>query len=285
MALAGGGTSAALVPGERRHRLPAIVSDRRPRGEYRSWPRDDFSLPTGRVRLKGMVKSSFAVRFPPVWQASEGGLLMVGGRLTTDWLLTAYRQGIFPWPVYDGQTEILAWFSPDPRAILELDRLYVSRRLRRRLRSGQFEVTFDADFPSVIAACAEARGPDEGTWISPHLAQAYVELHRLGIAHSVEVWQAGQLAGGLYGLALGGFFAGESMFHRGGDASKVALVQMVRHLQSRGFVLFDVQQASPHLVRMGATEIPRDEFLTRLGQALELPVTFADSNCPGDGRG
>jgi len=228
-----------------------------------------------------MVKISLAARFPPVWQASEGGLLMVGGRLTTDWLLTAYRQGIFPWPVYDGQTEILAWFSPDPRAVLELDRLHVSRRLRRRLHSGQFQVTLDADFPGVIAACAEARGPEEGTWITPHLAEAYVELHRLGVAHSVEVWQAGQLAGGLYGLALGGFFAGESMFHRVRDASKVALVQMVRHLQARGFVLFDVQQASPHLVRMGATEIPRREFLSRLKGAMELPVTFTDPDYQG----
>jgi leucyl/phenylalanyl-tRNA--protein transferase len=228
-----------------------------------------------------MVKISLAARFPPVWQASEGGLLMVGGRLTTDWLLTAYRQGIFPWPVYDGQSEVLAWFSPDPRAILELDQLYISRRLRRRLHSGQFQVTLDADFPSVIAACAEARGPEEGTWITPHLAEAYVELHRLGIAHSVEVWQAGQLAGGLYGLALGGFFAGESMFHRVRDASKVALVHIVRHLQSRGFVLFDVQQASPHLVRMGATEIPRHEFLARLKVAMELPATFSDPDCQG----
>jgi len=202
---------------------------------------------------------------------------MVGGLLTTDWLLTAYRHGIFPWPVYDGQNEILAWFSPDPRAILELDCLHVSRRLRRRLNSGRFQVTFDSDFPRVIEACAGPRKPDDGTWITPHLADAYVELHRLGIAHSVEVWQGGQLAGGLYGLALGGFFAGESMFHRVRDASKVALVHMVRHLQSCGFVMFDVQQASPHLVRMGATEIPRHEFLARLKKALELPVSFTDS--------
>jgi leucyl/phenylalanyl-tRNA--protein transferase len=227
-----------------------------------------------------MGNISRAARFPPVWQASEGGLLMVGGLLTTDWLLTAYRQGIFPWPVYDGQTEILAWFSPDPRAILELDQLHVSRRLRRRLHSGQFQVTLDTDFRSVIAACAQARKPEEGTWITPHLAEAYIELHRLGIAHSVEVWQEGQLAGGVYGLSLGGFFAGESMFHRVRDASKVALVHLVRHLQSRGFVLFDVQQASPHLVRLGATEVPRHEFLARLKPALELPVSFTDPDCP-----
>lgn len=228
--------------------------------------------------MHDMGKTYPGVRFPPVWQASEGGLLMLGGQLTTDWLLTAYRQGIFPWPVYDGQTEILAWFSPDPRAILELDQLHVSRRLQRRLRSGRFQVTFDADFRSVIAACAEARGPQDGTWITPHLAEAYIELHRLGVAHSVEVWQEDRLTGGVYGLALGGFFAGESMFHRERDASKVALVHLVRHLQSRGFVLFDVQQASPHLIRLGATEVPRSEFLSRLRRALELPVSFADSD-------
>jgi leucyl/phenylalanyl-tRNA--protein transferase len=227
-----------------------------------------------------MGKNSVTPKFPPVWQASEGGLLMVGGLLTTDWLLTAYRQGIFPWPVCDGQNEILAWFSPDPRAVLEFDGLYVSRRLRRRLNSGQFQVTFDTDFPSVIGACAGPRTPGDGTWITPHLAEAYIELHRLGVTHSVEVWQGGQLVGGLYGLALGGFFAGESMFHRVRDASKVALVHMVRHLQSRGFVMFDVQQASPHLVRMGATEIPRREFLSRLKRALELPVSFTDALHP-----
>ena len=206
---------------------------------------------------------------------------MIGGSLSPEWILMAYRRGIFPWPVVLEDAEILAWFSPDPRAILELDRLHVSHRLQRRLRSNRFQATLDVDFRSVIAACAEARRPDEGTWITPHLAEAYVELHRLGVAHSVEVWQEGRLAGGVYGLALGGFFAGESMFHRERDASKVALVHLVRHLKSRGFVLFDVQQASPHLVRMGATEIPRHEFLSRLKEALELPVTFADPDCQG----
>lgn len=202
---------------------------------------------------------------------------MIGGRLTTDWLLTAYRQGIFPWPIRDGQSEILAWFSPDPRAILELEHVHVSRRLRRRLNSGQFRVSFDTAFSRVIGCCAEPRAPDEATWITPHLAEAYTELHRLGVAHSVEVWEDGRLAGGLYGLALGGFFAGESMFHRVRDASKVALVEAARHLRSRGFVLFDVQQASPHLIRMGASKIPRAEFLTRLKSALELAVSFTDS--------
>lgn len=258
-----------------------IVYDAPPGVESHPSPGTGFSWPAELVRLIGMGKISLAARFPPVWQASEGGLLMVGGLLTTDWLLTAYRQGIFPWPVSDGQTEILAWFSPDPRAVLELERLHVSRRLRRRLRSGAFHVTMDTDFPSVIAACAQSRKPEEGTWITPHLAEAYTELHRQGIAHSVEVWQEGQLVGGVYGLSLGGFFAGESMFHRVRDASKIALVHLVRHLQSRGFVLFDVQQASPHLVRLGVTEIPRQDFLARLNGALELPVSFTDADRQG----
>lgn len=215
-------------------------------------------------------------KFPPVHTARSDGLLMIGGQLTPAWLLTAYRRGIFPWPIVEGNQEILAWFSPNPRAIVELDSLHVSRRLERRLRSGQFSVTLDRDFAGVIAACAEPRKEDGGTWITPRVAAAYRKLHELGHAHSVEVWEAGQLAGGLYGLALGGFFAGESMFHRRRDASKVALVHLVRHLQQRGFTLFDVQQPTAHIRSLGATVISRAAFLMRLRQALELPVTFAD---------
>lgn len=216
-------------------------------------------------------------RFPPVWKAQADGLLMLGGQLTTDWLLAAYCQGIFPWPLCDGQTHVLAWFSPDPRAILELDSLHVSRRLRRRMRSGQFRVSFDTDFAAVVAGCAEPRGPDDVTWITPEMAYAYGRLHELGYAHSVEVWQQGELVGGLYGLALGGFFSGESMFHRVRDASNVALAYLVDRLRNRGFVLFDVQQTSPHLQRLGATEIPRREFLARLNKSLDLPATLADT--------
>ena len=212
--------------------------------------------------------------FPPTWQAREDGLLMVGGCLRDQWLLTAYRKGIFPWPVTDGKQEILAWFSPDPRAILELDDLYVSRRLARRLRSGQFRISFDCDFGSVVRGCAAPRQSDPMTWITPKLAAAYEELHRQGYAHSVEVWQDERLVGGLYGLALGGFFAGESMFHRVRDASKVALVHLVRRLKKQGFTLLDVQQASPHLARIGAREISRSQFLARLERALAEPVCF-----------
>lgn len=212
--------------------------------------------------------------FPPVWQAQEDGLLMVGGCLSTDWLLAAYRRGIFPWPVTDGKREVLAWFSPDPRAILELDALHVSRRLGRRMRSEQFQVTFDSEFDDVVRGCAAPRQSDGVTWITPQLAEAFGQLYRRGYAHSVEVWQSGNLVGGLYGLALGGFFAGESMFYRVRDASKVALVHLVRHLRQRGFTLLDVQQASPHLTRMGAKEIPRSQFLVRLQSALAERVNF-----------
>jgi leucyl/phenylalanyl-tRNA--protein transferase len=215
-------------------------------------------------------------RFPPVSRAREDGLLLIGGYLNPAWLLAAYRQGIFPWPICDETTEILAWFSPDPRAVLEWDDLVVSRRLDRRLRSGQFRITFNRDFAGVVRGCAAPRRDDHLTWITPELAAAYEGLHRQGYAHSVEVWQADRLVGGVYGIALGGYFSGESMFHTARDASKVALVHLVRHLQQRGFVLFDIQQTSAHLTRMGATEIPRRQFLRRLQAALELPVQFTE---------
>lgn len=212
--------------------------------------------------------------FPPVEWASEDGLVMIGGELEPGWVLTAYRRGIFPWPIVERGYEILAWFSPDPRAVIELDQLYVSRRLARRIRSHQFEVTCDQAFADVIAACAVARERGGETWITPRMIRVYRQLHALGYAHSVEVWRNGELAGGLYGIGLGAFFSGESMFHRRTDASKVALVFLVAHLRSRGFRVFDVQQATSHSVRMGAVEIPRPVFLARLADALQQRVSF-----------
>lgn len=212
--------------------------------------------------------------FPPVSSATEDGLLMLGGRLTPERVLEAYRRGIFPWPIGESDCELLAWFSPDPRAIIELDQLHVSRRLARRIRSGRFHVTCDQAFDQVIAGCAAPRATDGGTWITPDMARVYGQLHALGHTHSVEVWHEDVLVGGLYGISLGGFFAGESMFHRERDASKVALATLVAHLRARGFRLFDVQQATAHAVRMGAIEIRRSRFVTRLRAALELPVTF-----------
>lgn len=212
--------------------------------------------------------------FPPTEMADTDGLLLVGGQLSPDWLLAAYRRGIFPWPVLYGKREILAWFSPDPRAVIELDQLHVPNRLARRMRGGQFQFTFDRDFRQVIRACAEPRRRESQTWITSSMIRAYERLHELGYAHSVEVWQMGELVGGLYGVALGGFFAGESMFHRERDASKAAVVRLVEHLRERGFHLFDIQQQTPHMAAMGAVELPRREFLRRVRAAVTVDVRF-----------
>lgn len=209
--------------------------------------------------------------FPPPELADSYGLLRVGGELAPEWLLDAYAHGIFPWPFNNGR---LAWWSPDPRAIFELDRFHVSRRLARTVRSGRFEVTCNRDFSGVIAGCATAAGRRGRTWITPAIRAAYEDLHRLGHAHSIEVWHQGSLAGGTYGVALGAVFCGESMFYRQRDASKVALVHLIRHLRARGYDFMDIQQETPHSTSLGATAIARGEFLARLGAALARPVTF-----------
>ena len=202
--------------------------------------------------------------------ADDHGLVAIGGDLRPERLLEAYRNGIFPW--YDETTPI-CWWSPDPRAIFELDRFHVSRRLRRTVRSGRFHVTVNRDFSGVIRGCAEARA--DGTWITPEMIEAYEEFHSLGHAHSVEVWSEEHLAGGIYGVAIGGFFAGESMFSRQSDASKVALVFLVERLRSRGFRLFDTQFLTDHTARLGASEIPRREYLARLQEALFRQASFS----------
>ena len=202
--------------------------------------------------------------------ADEYGLVAVGGDLSPARLLEAYRRGIFPW--YDEQTPVL-WWSPDPRAVFELDRFHVPRRLLRTVRSGRFRVTVNRDFGAVIRACAENR--KDGTWITPEMIEAYERLHRLGYAHSVEAWCGDVLGGGIYGVAAGGLFAGESMFTRVRDGSKVALVALAERLRERGFVLFDTQFVTEHTRRFGAAEIPRAEYLARLRAALAHDVTFA----------
>src|SRR5437667_3437780 len=201
--------------------------------------------------------------------ADDLGLVAIGGDLRPERLLQAYRNGVFPW--YD-EDEPICWWSPDPRAIFELDGLHVSRRLRRTLRSGRFTLTVDRDFAGVIRGCAEGR--EEGTWITPEMIRAYDALHSLGSAHSIEAWQEGELAGGIYGVAIGGFFAGESMFTRRRDGSKVALAFLVERLRQRGFQLFDIQFRTEHTARLGAIEIPRAEYLARLRRALGRTVTF-----------
>jgi leucyl/phenylalanyl-tRNA--protein transferase len=201
--------------------------------------------------------------------ADENGLVAIGGDLRPERLLRAYRAGVFPW--YDDGEPIL-WWSPDPRAIFELDGLHVSRRLARTVRSGRFQITVNRDFAGVIRGCADRDA--EGTWITPDMIAAYEKLHQFGHAHSVEVWQGAELAGGLYGVAIGSFFAGESMFTRRRDASKVALVHTVERLRRQGFKLFDIQMLTEHTALLGATEIPRSEYLARLARALSSPVAF-----------
>jgi leucyl/phenylalanyl-tRNA--protein transferase len=211
--------------------------------------------------------------FPPPDLAPRNGLLAIGGRLDVEWLLDAYRHGIFPWPHGEGT---LAWFSPDPRAVFEFDRFHVSRRLARTVRGSRFQATCDHDFAGVIEACATVDDRAEHMWLTRGMRTAYKRLHRQGHAHSVEVWRDGELVGGVYGVAMGGVFAAESMFHTARDASKVALVHLVRHLKNRGFLLLDIQQMTSHSVSLGAVALPRRLYLRRLREAIDLPVTFGD---------
>ncbi len=187
-------------------------------------------------------------------------------------LVAAYAQGIFPMAYDTGE---IVWFSPDPRAIFELDAFHASRSLRRTYRQGKFQLTVDRDFPGVIDGCADR---PEGTWISREIRAAYLRLHKLGVAHSIEAWREDRLAGGVYGVALGGAFCGESMFHRVRDASKVCLLYLVDRLRACGFTLFDVQFSTPHLERLGCKEISRAEYLRRLDEALDKPCKLTASH-------
>lgn len=227
------------------------------------------------ARTRTHDRLSPSIYFPPAELASPEGLIGVGGELTPDWLLDAYRHGIFPWP-FNGplNDEQLAWWSPDPRAIFELDGLHISRRLARTCRSGKFSATCDQAFADVLKGCATAQKRRFGTWLNQEMRAAYQKMHELGFAHSIEVWHEGQLAGGTYGLALGGLFAAESMFYRVRDASKVALVHLLAHLNARGYELLDIQQLTPHTESLGATEISRRAYLARLAKALESNVSF-----------
>lgn len=191
--------------------------------------------------------------------------------LTPHVLLNAYSQGIFPMADEDGT---IYWYDPDPRAILPLERFHIPRRLARRIRRGGFEVRVDTAFRQVITACAEPAPGRETTWISPEIIRAYCDLHELGFAHSVETWIDDRLVGGLYGVTLGGLFAGESMFSRAEDASKIALVYLVERLCQRGYILLDIQFMTEHLRRFGAVEIPRREYKRRLVAALQVWTTF-----------
>lgn len=202
-------------------------------------------------------------QFPSVDLADEGGLLAVGGDLDPGTVLQAYRSGIFPMPL--GPDDVIGWWSPDPRAVIPLDGLLVSRSLAKSVR--RYKVSFDRDFDAVVAGCADPTRPHG--WINADIQRAYRQLHELGWAHSVEVWdRSANLVGGLYGVAIGGLFAGESMFHHKRDASKVAMVALVEKLRRDGAELFDVQWQTPHLESMGAVEITREEYRARLAPVV-----------------
>lgn len=209
-----------------------------------------------------------SLEFPSLEQAlrEPDGLLAAGGDLSPERLISAYRHGCFPW-FQEGQP--ILWWSPNPRMVLLPTELHVSHSLRKLMRQGRFEVSFDRDFPAVIRACAAPRSYADGTWITRAMQAAYLELHRRGIAHSVEVWQEGQLVGGLYGLALGRLFFGESMFSRTDNASKIGFVTLAEQLRECGFALIDCQMHTQHLSSFGAREIPRADFAGYLKRYLD----------------
>ena len=208
--------------------------------------------------------------FPPVETAlaEPNGLLAAGDELSAERLLEAYQQGIFPW--FNADQPVL-WWSPDPRMVLLPAELRVARSLAKVLRNRVYEVRADSAFRTVMKACAEPRNHQNGTWISPAMIEAYHALHRRGIAHSIETWIDGELAGGLYGVAIGRMFYGESMFTRVTDASKIALVHLVRQLERWGFGMIDCQMHTAHLGRMGGREIPRAAFMRKLGELVNYP--------------
>lgn len=209
--------------------------------------------------------------FPPVSKAlaAPNGLLCAGGDLSPARILDAYAHGIFPW---FSEGDPILWWSPDPRMVLFPEELRVSRSLRKALERGVYETRFDTSFRRVMEECAQPRDGQGGTWIVPEMIAAYTALHELGHAHSVESWRDGQLVGGLYGMALGKVFFGESMFARATDASKVALARLVERLRRERYRLIDCQQATGHLASLGAREIPREEFVQRLGESVEVPA-------------
>ena len=209
------------------------------------------------------------VWFPDPAGTDANGLVAMGGDFSPERLLAAYRAGIFPWSV-----KPITWWSPDPRGVLELEDFHISQSLAKFLRKGIYEVTMDRAFREVVQACAVPDPKRGGTWITGEFIAAYSRLHELGHAHSVECWQGGKLVGGIYGVAVGGLFAGESMFHRADNASKVVLCKLAEHLRARGFGLFDVQMVTAATRPFGARAIPRAEFLERLGRAVGMGCRF-----------
>ncbi|NBO92168.1 MAG: leucyl/phenylalanyl-tRNA--protein transferase [Planctomycetia bacterium] len=224
----------------------------------------------GRPATRLPVRLNHDQPFPDPHFADDDGLVAVGGDLSVPRLLAAYSSGIFPW--YDEGLPIL-WWSPGSRAIFDLATFTSPKRLARTARQRGFETRFDTSFAAVMRGCAER---DEGTWITRDILQGYQHLHRAGFAHCAETWQDGELVGGVYGVSIGGLFAGESMFTRVSDAGKYALCALIERLRERGYVLFDSQILNPHTASLGAIEISRDDYLGRVRKAIQLPVTFGE---------
>jgi leucyl/phenylalanyl-tRNA---protein transferase len=208
--------------------------------------------------------------FPDVERSliEPNGLLAVGGDLTRERLILAYKNGIFPW---FSSPEPILWWSPDPRSVLFLDEMKVSRSLGKSIRNRSFEIWLNKDFNSVLASCAESRSYADGTWITDEMQAAYADLHDCGVAHSISVYQDGKLVGGLYGISLGKFFFGESMFNRSTDSSKVALYYLVSYLRDNDFLMVDCQVPNDHLSSLGSRNIPRQEFIAQLNQWVDWP--------------
>ena len=223
------------------------------------------------------------ISFPKPELASPDGLLAIGGDLSPERLLFAYECGIFPWY---GDDEPILWWSPDPRFVLFPEKLKISKSMRQVLRRGDFTITFDKAFPAVIEACAAIHRPGQpGTWITEEMKEAYIRLHDLGFAHSVETWQGDELVGGLYGISLGNAFFGESMFAKTSNASKTAFITMVQRLEAKGFELIDCQTPTQHLGSLGAERILRDDFLRLLGETMQkdtLRGNWGKVMCAGD---
>lgn len=219
--------------------------------------------------------------FPPPHLAEAGGLLAVGGDLSPRRLIEGYRQGIFPW-YSEGQP--IWWHSPDPRFVLDPEKLHVPRSLKKIVRRGDYEVRFDTAFAETMRACARVPRPRQrGTWITKAMERAYAELFEMGVAHSAEAWQDGRLVGGLYGVSLGDVYFGESMFAEAPDASKVAFVVLARWMQARGIALIDSQVYTEHLERFGAEEWPREKYLARLHELVDRPTRHGPWRIePGD---
>lgn len=209
--------------------------------------------------------------FPNPETASADGFIGFGADLEPDTLLHAYSLGIYP---CFGPDNPILWWSPNPRGVLPLDRFHLSARSSRKIRRSNFQITFDQAFSQVINACAPARSPENGVWIVPEMISAYERLHSLGYAHSVETWLDGQLVGGLYGVSLGKAFFGESMFHRQNEASRAALAALVERLLTKGFHFIDCQDASPHMLAMGAVAMPRSEYLRILRKAMARKILY-----------